>query len=172
MNPTEGRRPRVRAPARPSVRAGLPRAGARGPAFAPTARHRPEWRGRAWRRGRRTPSAAEKIGRPGRALLPFAWSGRRNQAGTSAARVLVLLALVYLGFLLTDQQLQLAQVGRQRAETSARIAVLREANSRLEAEVARLSTDAYVEEVAREALGLARQGEVTYTVYVRPPSNP
>lgn len=85
--------------------------------------------------------------------------GRRR-----AARIILAICFLYVLVLLVDQQLQIASVGSQRAEIARQIAVLKEANAALERELELLRTNAYVERVAREQLGLIKPGEIPYVI--------
>ena len=74
-------------------------------------------------------------------------------------------ALVLLGVIFIPGYLKIKAMDRQRKELERQIEEVKQANTRLEEEQEGLKTDPlYLEKVAREKLGLAREGEIVYKV--------
>jgi len=78
--------------------------------------------------------------------------------------ILLLLCLGYVIYTVVDQELQLASLRREAENLRAKEATLNVENERLKQEQQLLQTDAYIEKVAREELGLVRPGETPYLV--------
>lgn len=88
---------------------------------------------------------------------------RARALTTPLVAVLLLVALAgVLTYVLPFRQI-IAQ-GRAVELSERKLAVLREENARLEADVAALQTPTEVERIAREDYGLVRPGEVAYVV--------
>jgi hypothetical protein len=113
------------------------------------------WSGRGTRGG--------AIGIPG----PRARSGRGTRAGRLQA-LLVRWGLpafcLYLTVFLLGQQMQLQGLERREAELLLHRDQVVAANAVLREHVARLASDEYLEQAAREELGMVRPGEIVYTV--------
>ncbi|MEW6280908.1 MAG: septum formation initiator family protein [Candidatus Eremiobacterota bacterium] len=90
------------------------------------------------------------------------------RAGRSLISLALLLALGFVAynfyFLCAQKQLAYEQKLREIDHLDSEIAVLKQQNSILDQRVSYLRTDAGVEEVAREKLGLVRPGEVAFVV--------
>ena len=76
--------------------------------------------------------------------------------------VVVCFCLLYVVYSFADQALQLSELRREASNLRAREATLQSDNERLRQEQQLLQTDAYVEKVAREELGLVKPGETPY----------
>lgn len=87
---------------------------------------------------------------------------------------LLLLCLGYVIYMVVDQERQLAVSRREAENLRAREATLKAENERLHQEQQLLQTDAYIERVAREELGLVKPGEIPYLVGQQqtPPKSP
>ncbi|MBZ4666548.1 septum formation initiator family protein [Mahella sp.] len=75
---------------------------------------------------------------------------------------LLLLLIGYVSAMLINQQMQFNYVRSQKQQISEQIAKLKEENQRLERQIDLSNTDEYVEKVAREQLGMVKDGEVRY----------
>ncbi|MCL6451287.1 MAG: septum formation initiator family protein [Acetobacteraceae bacterium] len=80
----------------------------------------------------------------------------RPRPGRLVRLVLMVLAL-YFAVVLIDQQLEIASLERQRAEILERMSYLSQRNGALRQEVERLGSDRYIEQLARDQLGLVGQ---------------
>ncbi|HBS59711.1 MAG: septum formation initiator family protein [Bacillota bacterium] len=76
--------------------------------------------------------------------------------------VLIGFCLLYVVYSFADQALQLSKLRHEASNLRAREATLKSDNERLSQEQQLLQTDAYVEKVAREELGLVKPGETPY----------
>ncbi|NTU83916.1 MAG: septum formation initiator family protein [Chloroflexales bacterium] len=90
--------------------------------------------------------------------------GALRLSGTSALTIgLAALMLIFIGLLVANfvgQVLQSARLEGQRAALESEVAQMQATNTRLEGAVSYTESDVYVEEVAREQLGYARDGDV------------
>jgi len=96
-------------------------------------------------------------------------SVRFSKLGRAPQIVAVLLVLGLVGGMAIEPTRQLLAQRDRIAGMSSELARVQEANARLEAQIARLNNDDYIEQRAREQIGLVRPGETTYVVM--PPSN-
>jgi len=103
----------------------------------------------------------------GRTWQRQGWNGR----GTRAGRLQTLLVrwglpafCLYLTVFLLGQQIQLQGLERRQAELLLRRDQVVAANAVLREHVARLASDEYLEQAAREELGMVRPGEIVYTI--------
>ena len=77
--------------------------------------------------------------------------------------VLVLVGIVgYFSYTFVSQQLHLNAIDQDYAAAQARLAHAQEENAALRREKSELEDPAYIEKVARENLGMTRQGELPY----------
>lgn len=76
--------------------------------------------------------------------------------------VVILICLGYIVFMLADQERQLSGLRKEAENLRAKEATLKAENERLSQEQQLLQTDAYIEKVAREELGLVKPGETPY----------
>ncbi len=107
-----------------------------------------------------------------RALVEFQEDLRLPVRRRSAARrvrirwrrlaSVALAAYILFGFL--HQEYRIFRLAREAKNLRAGIAVMEQKNDSLRAEMAYFESDAYVEQAAREMLGLVRVGEVPYRV--------
>lgn len=102
------------------------------------------------RRDRRVSGEMNRPGRDGR--------GKRLFFGG------MMLLCVYLGLLLVDQQIQIQDLSRQKREILQKTEEIYKRNVALREEADRLKNPSYVERVAREKLGLAREDEIVYRI--------
>lgn len=75
---------------------------------------------------------------------------------------LLLLLIGYVSAMLINQQTQFNYIRSQKQQISKQIAELKEENQRLERQIDLSNTDEYIEKVAREQLGMVKDGEVRY----------
>lgn len=80
------------------------------------------------------------------------------------SRVLLLIFLVYFVYTFTVQQLKINDLKRQEMELSREIERLSAERAELQKEIELLNTDSYIEELARDQLGLVKPGEILYKV--------
>lgn len=81
---------------------------------------------------------------------------------TVALSALMLLAAIYCVALYLDQQAQIAQLEAEAASLGRQWKAEQEKAAQLREEIARLNSDAYIEQVARQQLGMIKPGEVPY----------
>jgi len=86
--------------------------------------------------------------------------------------LLVLTVALYFGVAFSGQLMTAQQIDRQVAAISAQIDQLQADNTRLKAQVAEASSDAYIEREARDRLGLVRQGDVPVVISNVPTPTP
>jgi cell division protein FtsB len=110
------------------------------------------------------PPAAERI------------AGALRLGGRSAFSLGVgALMLIFIGLLVANfvgQIVQSANLESRRAALEAEVAQMREANATLKGAVEFTESDVYIERVAREQLGYAREGDVVILPRVLPPDQP
>ncbi|GAB4436127.1 MAG: hypothetical protein OHK0015_27630 [Chloroflexi bacterium OHK40] len=107
---------------------------------------------------RRRPAPASAVVPSARILSALSLGGR--SAFTLAIAALM---LIFIGLLITNfvgQVLQSARLEATRAELEAEVAAIRATNVAIEGAVGFTESDVYVERVAREQLGYAREGDV------------
>jgi cell division protein FtsB len=93
---------------------------------------------------------------------------RMPKLGRAPQIVAFLLLLGLVGAMAIEPTRQLIQQRQRISGTAAELRRVQESNARLEAQIARLNSDDYIEQRAREQIGLVRPGETTYVVM--PPS--
>lgn len=71
--------------------------------------------------------------------------------------------ILYFGSILVSQRMYLNQVADEQAAAETRLAAAREENAQLQQEKENLSNLSYIEKIAREELGMTRQGELPYS---------
>jgi cell division protein FtsL len=76
--------------------------------------------------------------------------------------MLVLICLGYVAYTFANQERQLSNMRHEAESLRAREATLKAENERLRQEQSLLQSDAYIEKVAREDLGLVKPGETPY----------
>jgi cell division protein FtsB len=99
------------------------------------------------------------------------------QLGSRSALTLAIagIMLVFIGLLLLNfvgQVLQSASLEARRAELQAEVAAMRSANEQLAGSVGFTESDVYVERVAREQLGYAREGDMVILPRLVAPAAP
>ena len=77
------------------------------------------------------------------------------------------LIVLYFSSILISQQLYLNQVGRDQAASDARLQAALQENEALLREKEKLNDVDYIERVAREELGMTREGEIPYSTVRR-----
>ncbi len=73
--------------------------------------------------------------------------------------IIIVLLLLYVSFSLGTRLDQLYAMQRDLQAIQAEVKELREKNARLQKQLEKLQSDAYIEQVAREKLGLVKDGE-------------
>lgn len=96
---------------------------------------------------------------------------RFNPARSRLPLLLLAIILVYLGFSFVSQMNHLWEMQRSVAEMQARVKELQAKNQDLWERLQVLQSDAYIEQAARERLGLVKPGE-TRVVPVSPGQTP
>ena len=94
---------------------------------------------------------------------------RFPRLGLAPQIVAFLLVLALLGAMAIEPTRQLLAQRDRISGMAAELTEAQETNARLEAQIARLNNDDYIEQRARAQIGLVRPGETTYVVM--PPSN-
>lgn len=74
-------------------------------------------------------------------------------------KVLLSLAAVYVGYILISTQLAMERIKKELNVSQQELIKLKDKNQKLQDEVSLSKTDAYIEKVARERLGLIKEGE-------------
>jgi cell division protein FtsB len=93
---------------------------------------------------------------------------RMPKLGRTPQIVAFVLLLGLVGAMAIEPTRQLIQQRQRISGTAAELTRVQESNARLEAQIARLNSDDYIEQRARAQIGLVRPGETTYVVM--PPS--
>lgn len=96
------------------------------------------------------------------------YGGRSALSLAMGAVMVALIGLLLANFV--GQVMQSARLETQRAELEAEVAQIRAANVEVEGAVAFTESDVYVERVAREQLGYAREGDVVLLPQLAPPT--
>lgn len=78
--------------------------------------------------------------------------------------MVALLLLGYFVFSFSKGFLALHQINQELQQTQGRIQQMKEKNSQLEREIKLLQTPEYLEKLAREQLGLVREGEISVII--------
>jgi cell division protein DivIC len=97
----------------------------------------------------------------------------RPKTGLTIAHMMLLLAipvLVYLAFSAGRKVIEMVVLRQQAAELRQEIEQLKARNAALREQIAYLQSDAYVEKVAREDLGLVKPGDTPVAVVMPSPS--
>ncbi|SKA78720.1 cell division protein FtsL [Clostridium sp. USBA 49] len=77
----------------------------------------------------------------------------------SLKKVLLVLAAVYIGYILISTQLAMNKIKKELTVSQQELIKLKDKNQKLQDEVNLSKTDAYIEKLARERLGLIKEGE-------------
>lgn len=77
-------------------------------------------------------------------------------------KVLLIGFLSYMGLLLLWQEVVSFRLGRELAAVTEQVRAAHEDNAKLYAQLRDMKSDAYIEKMAREHLGLTRSGEVPF----------
>ena len=93
---------------------------------------------------------------------------RMPKLGRAPQTVVVILVLGLVGAMAIEPTRQLLQQRDRISEMSRGLAEVQSGNAKLEEQIARLKNNDYIEQRAREQIGLVRPGETTYVVM--PPS--
>ena len=88
-------------------------------------------------------------------------NGRRRRLGWFWP-VLAAIVLYFLS-VLVSQQMHLNQVGQSQAIAENRLSAAQQENARLKQEISDLHDLAHIERIAREELGMTKQGELPYS---------
>ncbi|NLM45555.1 MAG: septum formation initiator family protein [Firmicutes bacterium] len=95
---------------------------------------------------------------------------RKKSAGKRLFSLFVLLAVLYFSVLFVGQYFKLLRYRQSLAEINAEIEAARATNAEMRAEIERLHSPAYLEQIAREELGMVRDGELLF--YFREEDSP
>ncbi|MCM8709562.1 septum formation initiator family protein [Clostridium sp. SYSU_GA19001] len=74
-------------------------------------------------------------------------------------KVLIILASCYVGYILVSTQLVMVKIKKEIKVNQQELSKLKQKNQQLQDEVNISKTDAYIEKLARERLGLIKEGE-------------
>lgn len=77
----------------------------------------------------------------------------------SLKRILIIMASFYVGYILISTQLAMIKIKKEIEVKQQELSKLKEKNQKLQDEVNLSKTDAYIEKLARERLGLIKEGE-------------
>jgi cell division protein FtsB/cell division protein DivIC len=86
----------------------------------------------------------------------------RFKKSSLITKLVIMVLLVYAMVTLVHLQRQLSQKQSERAALETQLAEVQQANAALKGSIDALDTDAGVEAVAREKLGLVSEGEITF----------
>ena len=90
-------------------------------------------------------------------------AGRSQHSGVNIGLlVLTLFVLCYGVYVIGDKAMTLSHLNNDIDQARVRLEEAQNENQQLKAENASLSDDAYIEKLAREELGMTRQGEIPY----------
>ena len=88
---------------------------------------------------------------------------KNKKRGFSWFWLLLAVVVVYFSSILISQQMHLNQVGKSQAIAERRLETAQEENARLRKEIEDLNELSYIEKIAREELGMTKQGELPYS---------
>ena len=88
---------------------------------------------------------------------------RKKRRSFNYFALVMVFIIGYFAFRLVGQQVHLQQIAEDQAVADARLAAAQAENEALKQEKANLQDLLYVEKIAREELGMTRQGELPYT---------
>lgn len=77
--------------------------------------------------------------------------------------IILLGIIIYFGSILVSQRVYLNQVADEQSAAEQRLAAAKEENAKLLQEKDNLNDLSYIEKIAREELGMTRQGELPYS---------
>lgn len=89
--------------------------------------------------------------------------GKNKKRGFDWLMAVAIIIVIYFSSMLISQQVHLNQVGREQEAAEKRLLTAQEANEALKKERDELNDAAYIEKVAREELGMTKQGEIPYS---------
>lgn len=81
---------------------------------------------------------------------------------------LIFLMIVYFGYVGYQQEIHMINIDRDMQEASAQLEALQKDNAALREEKAKLNRPEYIEKIAREELGLVKEGEMPYITAKEP----
>ncbi len=119
---------------------------------------------------RRRPRRASNEDLVGRIASALRLGGRSALSLTIGGLMMVFIGLLVVNFI--GQVMQSARLEARRAELEAEVAQIRAENAAIEGGVAFTESDVYVERVAREQLGYAREGDIVILPRVVAPLQP
>jgi cell division protein FtsB len=79
-------------------------------------------------------------------------------------RIFIIFASVYIGYILASTQVSIIKIKKELGVKQQEFEKLKEKNQKLQDEVNMSKTDAYIEKLARERLGLIKEGETPVIV--------
>lgn len=89
-------------------------------------------------------------------------TGKTSKRSFSWLRLLLVVVVCYAGWQIVDQQMTLSALGTDMELAEQRLEKARAENEQLKTENDQLNDDEYIEKLAREELGMTRQGEMPY----------
>lgn len=93
----------------------------------------------------------------------FAQNSKEKKGGFNWFPLVVAAIVIYFSTVLVSQQVRLNQVERDQAASDYRLELAKQENEALQREKERLSDPEQIERIAREELGMTKQGEIPYT---------
>ena len=90
-------------------------------------------------------------------------TNNKKRGGVDWLMLLAVPVLLYFAFLLVSQQVYLNQIGREKDAADSRLQTAMEINASLRKEREELNDLNNIEKVAREELGMTREGELPYS---------
>jgi cell division protein DivIC len=76
--------------------------------------------------------------------------------------ILLALGLVYAGYVVISQEMSMAEMRKNKAELEKQIEMLKQQQGELNQAIENTKTTQFVEDTAREKLGLVKEGEVKF----------
>ena len=89
-------------------------------------------------------------------------SKRKKKQKNRILRLFMLVFIVYAGYIFTMQQIDIIKFHKIEAEAKVRNQSLAYENTRLAEQLKATATEAFMEKMAREKLGLVKPGEIVY----------
>ncbi|MDI6600298.1 MAG: septum formation initiator family protein [Thermoanaerobacteraceae bacterium] len=77
-------------------------------------------------------------------------------------KVLIIAIVIYASITLINQQLTIMHMEAKKAELNDQIQEAKDETKRLNEKLKNASSDAYIEQIAREKLGLVKDGDIIY----------
>jgi Septum formation initiator len=87
----------------------------------------------------------------------------RKKNKFSFKKVVIFIAIIYVGYIVISTQISMNKIKAEINVKQQELETVKERNQKLQDEVNMTKTDAYYEKLARERLGLVKQGEAPVT---------